>query len=283
LKSSPEVVISFMNPTTSLTILALRGKSIPVVVVEQGSPQHFPDTKRNTYLRRQLYLFASHLITPSRATDAQFSWLSTEKRSVIANPLPLPSTFSEGGISILNPAKKHLLAMGRLAEQKGFDCLIEAFQKIAPHYPEWDLTIVGEGPQRPYLEKLIEKSPVSERMFLTGVHKNPFPTLADANIFILPSRFEPFGNVIIEAMAGGVPVIATKCDGPLEIIRDEVDGLLVEIEDIEGLAEAIQKLISDGDLRKHLATNGLKTAEKFTLANIVPQWEALLEKLIREQ
>lgn len=283
LKSRPDVVISFMNPVTSLTILALSGKSIPVVVVEQGSPHHFPDTKRNTHLRRWLYPFASHLITPSRPTDAQFSWLSPKKRAVIPNPLPPLNILLEGGVSILNPSKKHILAMGRLAEQKGFDCLIKAFQKIAPHYPEWDFTIIGEGPQRPYLENLIEKSPISGRIFLPGVLKNPFPTLTSADLFILPSRFEPFGNVIIEAMVCSVPVIATKCDGPLEIIQDEVDGLLVEIEDIEGLAGAIQKLISNETLRNHLVTNGLKTAEKYTLANIIPQWESLLEKLIREQ
>lgn len=158
----------------------------------------------------------------------------------------------------------HLVAVGRLTKQKGFDVLLEALALVQKQI-DFHCTIIGEGPERKNLELQRNKLRLSSKVSLPGFQENPYAYYAKADVFVLSSRWEGFGNVIVEAMACETPVIATRCDfGPDEIIEHGKNGLLVNVEEPQALADAIALLLSNPELRQELAAEGLQRAKDFS-------------------
>ncbi|WP_199039855.1 glycosyltransferase family 4 protein [Glycomyces salinus] len=175
-----------------------------------------------------------------------------------------------------------IMTAGRLTGMKGFDILIRAFGEVAHHYPDWSVKIYGRGRDRKKLQKLIDEHGLRGRVKLMG----PVAPLDEewhrASIAAVPSRFEPFGLVIVEAMAAGMPVVCTRVKhGPLEIVEDGRNGLLVKSKDPEELGKALRRLIEDEDLRRELAEGAAGTARTFEPAQVVGLHEALFERLVR--
>jgi GalNAc-alpha-(1->4)-GalNAc-alpha-(1->3)-diNAcBac-PP-undecaprenol alpha-1,4-N-acetyl-D-galactosaminyltransferase len=280
----PDVIISFLYQTNVLTLLASLGSKCPIIVCEQNNPQSSQIHPIWNRLRTWIYPLANKVVSTSKGVDAYFSWLSPAKRKVIYNPLAVElQNLQEALIPAgLNPETKWLIAMGRLTEQKGFDILLQAFARIAAQYPDWQLAILGEGELRVELEQLQQELGLQARVVMPGLIPNPFPLMQmpQAQLFVLSSRYEGFGNVIIEAMACELPVIATNCpSGPSEIISHDVNGLLVPNKDIIALAKAIEELICDEQKRKFLANNASKVIERFSVEKIIKMWEELFDRV----
>ncbi|AFZ00159.1 glycosyltransferase family 4 protein [Calothrix sp. PCC 6303] len=283
---NPDIVISILDTTNILTLLALVNTKYPVFVSEQNNPDVATESIWK-YLRRLTYPLANQVVSTSKGVDEYFYWLPKKQRAIIYNPLAInidtscdnTNIFSE--IPGLDKNKKLIVAMGRLTEQKGFDILLDAFHKIAGIYPDWQLLILGEGELRLELESRRDYLGLNDKVVFPGRLHNPFPILKCADIFVLSSRYEGFGNVIIEAMACGLPVISTDCpSGPREIIRDGIDGILVENENISSLSTAIARLISDPQERQRLSKNASEGIERFELKKIVQSWEKLVDKTV---
>jgi glycosyltransferase involved in cell wall biosynthesis len=172
-----------------------------------------------------------------------------------------------------------LLAVGRLTRQKGFDLLIDAAASVTDL--PWHLTILGEGPDRGALLEQVRVHGLGDRVSLPGFVPNPYPWFAQADLFLLSSRWEGFGHVIVEAMATGTPVLSTNCpSGPDEIIDDSTTGVLCEPGTAEPLAAALRTLITDAPLRQRLATVAQETPARFDIPTIVGQYEALFDQLL---
>lgn len=139
----------------------------------------------------------------------------------------------------------YILTVGRLIEQKDFPTLLRAFSKISNEI-EHMLIILGEGPLRQQIENLIHELGLTDRVFLPGYLSNPFPVYRGADLFVLSSAFEGFGNVLVEAMALGIPVVATRCPGgPKEILKHGKYGPLTPVGNPEKLALAIVNTLSN--------------------------------------
>ena len=301
--TQPDVVISFIDQMNVLTSLALTKTGYPLIATEHCDPSMFSYGLIWEKLRRLTYPNIERIVSVSKGVDRYFDWLPKAKRAVIYNPLaPIVLSQTKGkhtSQSLFEPfsppnttrsPKEHpasarlLVAMGRLTQQKGFDLLLQAFARLAYRHPEWTLTILGEGELRTELESLRNSLGLSERVHLPGVVKNPYEILLQADIFVMSSRFEGFGNVLIEAMACGVPVISTDCpSGPNEIIRDGVDGILVPNQDVDALAAAMDRLMSDEKERKRLSVGGIEAVERFSLEKIMGMWEKLLAQVVEER
>lgn len=207
--------------------------------------------------------------------DAAF-WPELNNVTVIPNP----TSFFPDMVS--DCSRKQVIAAGRYVAQKGFDRLISAWQKVADKHPDWELKIYGDGWLREQLQQQIIELKLAESCFLEHSVSDIAAKFQESSIFVLSSRYEGFGLVIVEAMSCGLPIVAFTCHcGPRDIISEEVDGLLVAEGDIEGLAEKINLLIEREELRKEMGRMARLKAENYKIENIGAQWTALFKSLLK--
>lgn len=172
-----------------------------------------------------------------------------------------------------------VVSTGRLVDFKRFEDLISAFMKIAGKYPDYKLTIFGEGPYRSTLEEHIielEKTypDVKERVLLPGDESNVAEAIKDASLYVLSSLGEGMPNSLMEAMALGLPVIATDCagGGPASLIAEGVNGRLVPVGDVDKMASVIDELLSDENMRDSLGNEASKLKITCSPEAITKQW-----------
>lgn len=169
-----------------------------------------------------------------------------------------------------------ILALGRLHENKAFDVLLQAVAKV----PEVYLWLAGDGPLRGALEAQAERLGIKPRLRFLGWRDDTAALFAAADIFVCPSRHEPLGNVVIEAWAQGVPVVATASQGPAALITHRANGLLAPVDDVQGLAEAIRAMLHEPGLADELGAAGRRAYERdFTEAAVVARYLAFFEKV----
>lgn len=276
LETNPDIVVSFTTKMNVRTLLALGGTDVPVIISERNNPSRACLSPRWQLLRRYTYPHAALLVSLSKGVDNAFSWMDEQKRLIIPNALP-PDIFSKAtGQSEcdLDPEYDWFVATGRLVYQKGFDILIAAFERIHRRIPTWRLAILGDGDRFNELINLIRTKGLENKIIMPGRLTNPFPTMSQASAFILSSRYEGFGNVIIEAMALGVPVISFDCPfGPSEILEHNVSGLLMPREDEHALSDTMLWVAEDPELRASLRVAGQARAKDFELDAVAVLWE----------
>jgi len=169
-----------------------------------------------------------------------------------------------------------LLALGRLHDDKAFDVLIRAMPRLGGAA----LLIAGEGPEAGKLRRLAKSEGVADRVVFHPWREDVGALLKAADVFVCPSRLEPLGNVVIEAWSAGRPVVAAAADGPRELIRDGVDGVLVPLEDPDALAAAIGGVLEDQARAAALGAAGRRTFEaNFSEAPVVARWRAFLAEI----
>lgn len=203
-------------------------------------------------------------------------WPELDNVKVISNP----ASFFPDEVS--DCMSKQVVAAGRLVGQKGFERLIAAWEKVADKHPDWVLKIYGDGWMHEQLQTQIEELQLQRNCFL----KNTVPNIAEkfqkSSIFVLSSRYEGMAMVIAEAMACGVPVVSFACHcGPRDIISEGLDGFLVEEGDINGLAEKINLLIENDELRKEMGKMARQKASEYKIDRIGAKWEALFKSLVK--
>ena len=200
----------------------------------------------------------------------------TNKATLIYNPV----TIENSCISSLNT--KNVISVGRLDYQKGFDYLIHAWSIVSEKYPNWHLNIFGEGDLRGKLQQLIDESNLSSTITLRGRSNNLVNDYRDSSIYVMSSRAEGFGLVLVEAASCGLPLISYDCpSGPSEIIEDGVNGLLIkQVGDIHSLANAICELIENNSLRTEMGKNAKKMVERYSRFIIISQWVDLFNNII---
>ena len=144
------------------------------------------------------------------------------------------------------------------------------------------MAILGEGKDRGTLEKLAKELGISDKVAFLGFQKNPFKYMKRATVFVLSSLHEGFGNVLVEAMACGTPVISTNCkSGPSEIIEDGKSGILVPVSDYQSLSKAIIKVLSDDSLRQKFSAEGLERVKHFSVQKNIRGYEKVFQELMR--
>ena len=205
-------------------------------------------------------------------------WFELDNITVIPNPL----TFIPEHKSFCN--SKQVIAVGRYVNQKGFDLLISAWQMIASKHQDWTLKIYGDGPLREMLQRKVIDAGLSDSGKLEFPVKDIAAKYAKSSVFVLSSRFEGFGLVIVEAMACGLPVVSFDCPcGPKDIISDHVDGILVKTGDVEELARQISYLIEHDEIREQMGKRALENVQRYKIENIAILWRDLFNALLQEK
>jgi glycosyltransferase involved in cell wall biosynthesis len=180
----------------------------------------------------------------------------------------------------LRETDKLVCAVGSLTEKKGHALLLHAWPEIVRAQPNARLALVGDGPLRGELERLTDSLGIRATVQFLGRRRDVPSILRAADVFALPSLWEGFGIVVVEAMAASVPVVASSVDGVCEIVRDGVDGLLVPPKDSKRLGEAIVRVLNEPALAKQLTAAAQEHAEQFSIQNTVGRLEALYESLM---
>ncbi|MBX7246494.1 MAG: glycosyltransferase family 4 protein [Candidatus Sumerlaeaceae bacterium] len=282
--SRPDVVLSFIDRTNVLTLLAGMGLKIPIVVSERVDPRQWPIGGTWNALRRMTYKRAATVVVQ---TQAVVPWakefLPEDKVAVVPNPVTIGlGQSAKDGMPPMQLKPPIACAMGRLVPQKGFDLLIPAFAECARTRPNWTLIILGEGPERKRLEELVARNGLEGRVLLPGNSTNPQAILGQCDLFVLPSRFEGFPMALCEAMAAGATCLSFDCpSGPAEIVRPGLDGMLIPLsEDPSRLADGMARLMDDSHLRAALRSRAPEIAERFSLERISARWLDVFERCL---
>lgn len=172
-------------------------------------------------------------------------------------------------------ARKQIIMLARLMPQKRIDLMIEVWSKLAKNFPDWQVKVLGEGMERPNLEKRIGELGLEDSFLLPGGVKDVMPELTSSDILCLTSEYEGFGIVLIEAMLKGIPVIAFEYVGVHDIINDGLDGIIVPFGDVDAYAEKLGMLMQSQEERSCLATNALCSVKKFEKETVMQKWEEL--------
>lgn len=252
------------------------------------------DSHLSTYRRgwihrravKSLYPMFQNIVLPSRSASDSFLGavpIASGKTEVIHNPLDsvmVKSKATEHPPDWADAVFKNptVIALGRLnIQQKGFDLLIQAHAEIVLRGVDSNLLILGEGPDRQYLEQLSQQLGVRESVHMPGYQQNPYPLIQRARALVVPSRYEGFGMVVLEAMALGVPVIClNSACGPVEILEAGTYGMCVPNGGPSSLASAMQELASNPILHQRYSALGRKRAESFQPEPIARQWKELI-------
>jgi glycosyltransferase involved in cell wall biosynthesis len=224
--------------------------------------------------RHYARLDALTVLTSHDAADYR-ALLAGARTRVAHIPNPLPASLSDPPQA--DGTARTVVAAGRLNRQKGFDLLIAAWERVAREAPDWRLRIYGSGPERDRLQAQADAT--GARIELMGRTRALSDAMAAGSIFVLSSRFEGFGMVIVEAMSHGLPVVSFDCPhGPHDILAHG-GGTLVPPEDVDGLAAALLDLIAHPDRRRTLAEAARRRSRDFDVATIGPEFEGLLATL----
>mgnify|MGYP002407017211 CR=1 FL=1 len=280
--SKPDVLLVAMWPLTIVgllsSLLALKSKKTKVIVSDHNTLSLSTRHKSAIYQKllglsiRIFYPISQHAVVVSKGVGkdlAKLSGLEGSFFSTIYNPAASVESIETSQPKAFNYHKYNLLAVGSLKEQKGFDVLIEAMKIISKQKTDVCLHILGDGPLRFNIEKQIQTLKLENHVILHGfIHNvNDFFSFSDA--FILSSRWEGFGNVIVEALQFGTPVVSTDCEsGPREILENGKYGKLVPVGDAKALASAMYE-----SLHEQHDTEALKRrAQDFSVEKIAKQY-----------
>ena len=268
-------VVSFMpenNINAALAAIGLNQKPT-VIVSERSDPFFIPNQKIWRILRRLTYPLASVIVCQTEKAAQFFNY--HKQVEVIANPVTLPPDhYKADDNQITGP---FIAALGRLGHEKGYDILLEAFARIRTNFEEYKLVIIGEGQERKALEKRAMNLGIQHHVLFLGQKSQPFSILHKSGLFVMPSRFEGFPNALCEAMAHGLPVIASEnAAGAASIFKHQDNCIIVPTDDIDALATAMENSLGNDALSQKLGNNAHKVIDDLAPSKICNLWDRLL-------
>lgn len=275
-----DVIIAMSSLMAAYGVFACAFTGTKSIGSERSNPyRHYPDFPFSA-IKKLAALMSDGYVFQTQAASQYYPKKAVKKGIVIPNGIfgDIPDE-----VVPFDMREKKIYAMGRLAPEKGFDVLLKAFALFSEKHSDYTLTVFGEGKLHKDLEELAESLGVSQKVSFPGADKAACEKMSGGRMFVLSSRFEGMPNVLIEAMACGMPVIAANCPmGPSELITNVENGILVKVDDVEGLAAAMCELAEDDFLSQRLSENALKTREKLSQEKITEKWLQYASEVIEK-
>lgn len=267
-ENKPDVVISFLFTTNIISSIVCKLNKIPLIISERNDPNKYSFLKR--LVMKVFYNNANAIVCQSNyAKEYALKNYKIKKCAVIPNPI----TEDQYEKYDENLAKENkIITVGRLVEQKNQKMLINAFNEIKNQCPEYKLYIYGEGYLKNDLSKMIKKLNLQNRVFLAGVEKDVIKHNRNATLFVLPSNFEGYPNVLIEAMANGILSIATDFPNVTDIIDDKINGFIVERNNEIQLSSLLLEILKNKEKYKYIESNGTNIVKENDISNVMNLW-----------
>lgn len=278
-KERPDVILSFIGKNNIMALLTSAFLGIPVAVSVRGEPKEEYASRPLRILSKTLFKKAAGVILQSERAKAFFPESVRKKAVVLKNPLN-PDFVRQ---PFDGPREKEIVAVGRVDANKNHEMIIRAFAKTAERFPEYRLTIYGDGVLRKKLIKLAEELGLSERISLPGPVSDVADRIWRAGMFVLSSYSEGMPNTLLEAMCMGLPVISTDCSGggAAELIRDNENGKLVAPGDVDGLAAAMEEYMEYPERASACGLAAAHLLESYRPEAVAHTWMVYLEGLMR--
>jgi len=273
LAQKPDVVVSHMDITNLRVLIAMHEADVAVIACEHTDATRVSIGWWQT-VRAPLWPRARFIVTPHAESAGWFSKYDV-KVVRISNPLlpPREPSFEQNG------HRRRLVSLSRLSADKRPDLSVYAFASIAGDFPDWDFEIYGDGPMRATVANIIQKV-APGRVHLRGFTNNPYDVLRGADLFVSSSWVEGFGNSIWEAMASGVPVVATEAGTAIRsLVRDRIDGMISN-DTIPALARDMATLMRDDQKRAAMAKRAREVVDRFSLEKSLSAWDELLHQSV---
>jgi GalNAc-alpha-(1->4)-GalNAc-alpha-(1->3)-diNAcBac-PP-undecaprenol alpha-1,4-N-acetyl-D-galactosaminyltransferase len=274
---NPEVVVAFQDIANFPTILACAGTGARLTVSERQDTRYYRFAAVRVFLRRCFYRYADTVVVQTELVRRQMPDGILHKTVVIPNPIPNYSLQASSGES--QDGSFQALSVGRLAPQKNLPLLIDAAAIVLKRRLDWSLTIFGEGTLRDVLQQQINDHAMEDRIFLAGVTDDVYARMADAHLFVLPSKYEGFPNVLAEAATIGLPCIAyDDVSGVPELIEHDRSGVLLTANqrtDVD-LANAMALLMDSAVLRNSMGQAARQRVQRFSRNVVLSNWTNVL-------
>lgn len=273
----PDILIAFMGEPNFRAIVATIGLPVRTVVSVRNDPNREYSGKIMRFVGKYILPLADGCVFQTEDAKQWFPLQMQKKSEIIFNAVK--QEFYE---IKRKPINQLVIAIGRLSEQKNQRLLIEAVSELKDDYPDLRLKIYGEGELGTELNNLIKKKRIDGFVSLEGQTLDVPSKLSEADIFVLPSDYEGMPNALMEAMAVGVPAIATDCPcgGAKMLIRDRENGILIPVGDKDKLKSAIKELLDNPAEKKVISESAKRSAAVFSENIIYLQWKEYLEEIL---
>lgn len=266
------LIISFGPGTSFFAVLADLFLCHTFLISERNDPAACPHPR----MRNLVYSYAKAVVFQTHDAMECFPDRLQKKGCVIPNPI-------SGGIAVpyVGARQKTVVAVGRLEEQKNYGMLLHAFQQFHKKYEDYTLHIFGKGSLQKSLEELAAKLQISEAVYFEGFCPNVADKIRDAGIYALSSDYEGVSNALLEAMAAGLPVVATDCPigGSRLCIEDGINGLLVPVGDADKMTQALERMVQHPEEAEAMGKRAVEVRERFSEEAIIAQWIEVIRGL----
>ena len=271
-EEKPDAILAFMVMINFSVMVSMLFCRFPLYLAERNDPRFFG---RNKWLRKLInvmYGFPNvrRVIMQTENNRSYFSKKIKKKTDVIYNPIVMDEKYI--GCSVRENKEKRIVSVARLEKQKHQHILIRAFSSFLESHPDYTLTFYGDGSIRGELEYLCEDLGISSKVFFPGRTKDVYNSIKNASMFIMTSEYEGMSNSLIEAMCLGLPCISTKVSGATDLIRNGENGILIDVDDVIALTEAMSTLAENAEFAYKLSINAAKTYQKLKSDIIAKQW-----------
>ena len=275
----PDVVISFISETNIDVSIALAFHNVPLIVSERSDPTINPPSYAKRVLRRYVYFRPDGFVFQTKYARDYFSKSIQRKSTVILNPLvsTLPEYFA--GVR-----DKRIVTVARLSKVKNIPLMLNAFKNFIKIKPEYYLEIYGEGEQEDKIRSVIEEEHLSDSVRLMGFCKDVHERINKASMFVMSSDYEGLPNALLEAMAQGLPCIATDCPcgGPRTLINHQLNGLLVKVGDADGLTKAMVDIL-DNPVYKGIGERAQSIRSTASTQVVTEEWLDYIDEVIKRR
>lgn len=275
-----EIALSFCTEANIYAIAASKKVGIPVVVSERNDPYRDPPSVVKRKLRDLIYPFADGYVFQTPKAKGYFSCAIQAKSTLLPNPINqnIPDPY-------FGPRKKNVVAVARLEPQKNIELLLKAFAVFAQSQQNYTLEIFGKGSLEETLRDVSMSLKIDDRVFFHGFSPSVFDKIKDAGMFVLSSNYEGLPNALLEAMALGLPSISTNCPvgAPEMLIKNSENGLLVEVDNVNELAEAMSSLAANDDYAAELGRKASSVRYLYAPDEVCPQWVDYLQDVLDDE
>jgi GalNAc-alpha-(1->4)-GalNAc-alpha-(1->3)-diNAcBac-PP-undecaprenol alpha-1,4-N-acetyl-D-galactosaminyltransferase len=276
-ENRPDILISFMPITNFIAIMVSKFYGIKIIISEHNNHEANKSFK-SKWIRLLFYKYAD-ATTVLTSFDVPFYESLGAKVTIMPNPIILPKQIRE-----YHFRNKNILVAGSLKrfKVKGFDSLLYLIAPILKSNPEWTLTIAGSGESGMLeLKEIVQELKLTEKVIFTGFCENIQELMQNSQIYVLSSQYEGLPMVLMEALSNGMACVAYDCvSGPSDLIEKFKNGLLIKNQNSKSMQEGIKSLLNEENLRARLALNAPASVNKYSLDNILNQWELLIDRVL---